>query len=241
MESLKRKLSLRWFPVCRRRYKLDTVDSLPGDLDPQQFLSHASNMGNSTANSALRRVVRLVALLNLGYFFIEFSVALGIKSVSLFADSIDFLEDASVNLLIFVSLGWSPLRRARLGMLLAGILLIPGLATFWTAWHNFRALAPPEPFALSATGIGALIVNLSCALMLTRYRRHAGSLARAAFLSARNDVFANIAIVGVGLATFYTRAIWPDLVVGMAIALLNADAAREVYSTAKKEKIAAES
>ena len=80
-----------------------------------------------TAN--LRRVVIAVAVLNLAYFGIEFGVALTIGSVSLFADSIDFLEDASLNLLIAVALGWSALSRARLGMALAGILLIPGLAT----------------------------------------------------------------------------------------------------------------
>ena len=42
---------------------------------------------------SLRRVVLAVALLNLGYFGVEFAVALAIGSVSLFADSIDFLED----------------------------------------------------------------------------------------------------------------------------------------------------
>jgi len=46
----------------------------------------------STDVAALRRAVRLVALLNLGYFGGEFTVALEIGSVSLFADSIDFLE-----------------------------------------------------------------------------------------------------------------------------------------------------
>ena len=55
----------------------------------------------------LRSIIRLVAILNLAYFGIEFAVALAIGSVSLFADSIDFLEDASVNLLILVALGWS--------------------------------------------------------------------------------------------------------------------------------------
>jgi Co/Zn/Cd efflux system component len=55
----------------------------------------------------LRRVVARVAVLNLGYFGIEISVALAIGSVSLFADSIDFLEDASVNFLILIALGWS--------------------------------------------------------------------------------------------------------------------------------------
>jgi Co/Zn/Cd efflux system component len=129
----------------------------------------------------LRRVAWRVAVLNLGYFGIEFAVALAIGSVSLFADSIDFLEDASVNFLIVVALRWTARERARLGMLLAGILLAPSLATLWTAWEKFNGLMPPNPTALSLAGAGALFVNLSCALMLANYRAHGGSLTRAAF------------------------------------------------------------
>lgn len=184
----------------------------------------------------LRRVVRRVALLNLGYFGVEFAVALAIGSVSLFADSVDFLEDASVNLLILVALGWSAGLRARLGMLLAGILLVPGLATLWTAWEKFWTPSPPEPLALSLTGLGALAVNLGCAVMLARYRHHSGSLTKAAFLSARNDALANVAIVAAGLVTaFLWRSAWPDLVVGLGIAAMNADAAREVWGAAREE------
>ncbi len=188
-----------------------------------------------TGQADLRRVVRLVAILNLAYFGVEFAVAVHIGSVSLFADSIDFLEDASVNFLILAALRWSASRRARLGMTLAGILLVPGLATVWTAWHKFLLPVPPSPLPLSLAGAGALAVNLSCALMLTRYRHHAGSLTRAAFLSARNDALANVAIIGAGLATLYLRSAWPDLIVGLGIALMNADAAREVYTTARAE------
>jgi len=189
-----------------------------------------------TADSALRRVVRLVAVLNVAHFGVEFAVALVIGSVSLFADSIDFLEDPSINFLILIALGWSAPRRARVGMALAGILLIPGLATLWMAWEKFNVPAPPEPLALSLTGLGALAVNLSCALMLARYRRQGGSLTRAAFLSARNDTLANVAIIAAGLVTaFLWRSAWPDLIVGLGIAVLNADAAREVLTAARDE------
>lgn len=126
-------------------------------------------MSNATDHSALRRVVRWVALLNLGYFGIEFAVALAIGSVSLFADSIDFLEDTSVNFLILVALGWSPKNRARVGMALALILLVPGIATIWTAWEKFNVPVPPEPLPLSLGGAGALAINLSCAFMLERF------------------------------------------------------------------------
>ena len=63
----------------------------------------AANTAKSTLS--LRKVVIIVAVLNLAYFGVEFAVALTIGSVSLFADSIDFLEDASVNLLIAIALG----------------------------------------------------------------------------------------------------------------------------------------
>jgi Co/Zn/Cd efflux system component len=55
----------------------------------------------------LSDAVRIVAILNAAYFGIEFAVALRIGSVSLFADSIDFLEDAAVNFLILFALAWS--------------------------------------------------------------------------------------------------------------------------------------
>ena len=113
--------------------------------------------------------------------------------------------------------------------------LVPGLATLWEAWQKFSLPVPPAPVPLTLTGVGALAVNLSCALALTRYRQHAGSLTRAAFLSARNDVFANLAIILAGLVTVYVRSPWPDLAVGIGIALLNADAAREIYTTALAE------
>jgi Co/Zn/Cd efflux system component len=123
--------------------------------------------------------------------------------VSLFADRIDFLEDASVNFLILNALGATARERARVGMALAGILLVPGLPMLWTAWEKFSLPAAPDPVLLSLTGAGALAVNMSCALMLTHYRRHSGSLTKAAFFSARNDAVANIAIIAVGLVTAY--------------------------------------
>ena len=193
-------------------------------------------MNLSHTDPGLRRMVRLVALLNLGYFGVEFAVALAIGSVSLFADSVDFLEDASVNFLILAALGWTAKHRARVGVALVGILLVPGLATLWMAWEKFNVPVPPGPLPLSLAGAGALLVNLSCAFMLARYRAHGGSLTRAAFLSSRNDAFANVAIIAAGLVTaFLWPSAWPDLLVGLGIAAMNADAAREVWTAAREE------
>ena len=192
-------------------------------------------MTGTMPSPSLRRAVLTVAILNLGYFFIEFAAAISIGSVSLFADSIDFLEDTSVNILILLALGWSLAARSRVGMALALILLVPGLAALWTAWNKIASPLPPEPVTLTIVGAGALAINLTCALILARFRKHSGSLTKAAFLSARNDAYANIAIIAAGSVTALTQSIWPDIIVGLGIAAMNATAAKEVWEAARKE------
>lgn len=192
-------------------------------------------------DARLRRTVILVALLNLAYFAVEFAVASRIDSVALFADSADFLEDASVNILIFFALAWSSRTRARVGMVMACVLLAPAVAFVWTAWSKFMVPVPPDPFALTLTGLGALAVNLTCALLLVAHRHAQGSLTRAAFLSARNDALANVGIILAGLVTaFWWFSPWPDVIVGMAIAYMNLDAAREIWEAVRAEHKAAQ-
>jgi Co/Zn/Cd efflux system component len=185
---------------------------------------------------ALRRAVGWVAALNLAYFTVEFAIARHIGSVSLFADSIDFLEDTALNTLILVALGWQPRRRAQLGFLLAAVLLVPGVATLWTAWHKWLLPLSPSPLGLSLTALGALAVNFSCALLLARVRHAGGSLSRAAFLSARNDVWANLAILAAAGLTLAWRSAWPDLAVGLGILAMSLGAAREIWLRARAER-----
>lgn len=189
-----------------------------------------------TIDDGLRQAVAIVALLNLAYFGVEFSVAVAIGSVSLFADSADFFEDAAVNFLIMVTLIWTPRRKAYVGMFLAGMLLFPAMAMLWALWSKVQSPLPPAPLKLSLTGLGALTINLSCAFLLARYRHHGGSMTKAAFLSARNDALANIAIIGAGLLTAIRPSVWPDVAVGLGIAWMNIDAATAVWRAAWAER-----
>ena len=184
----------------------------------------------------MRRTLSRVAALNLGYFALEFAVARRIGSVSLFADSIDFLEDCALNTLILLALGWQPRRRASLGIVLAALLLVPGVATVWTAWQKLLLPVAPPPLPLSLTALGALTVNFGCALLLAQVRHLGGSLARAAYLSARNDVWASLAILAAAGLTLAWHSPWPDVAVGLAILAMSLGAAREVYRRARIEQ-----
>jgi Co/Zn/Cd efflux system component len=193
------------------------------------------------SDGPLRKTLWLVIALNLAFFVIEFVVAAEIGAVSLFADSVDFLEDTAMAILVLGALRFAPLVRARLGFALAGVLLLPAVAMVVTLVHKFTMPVPhtPEAPPLALTGLAALVVNTTCALPLARVRDEAGSLTRAAFLSARNDTLANIAIMAAAGVTALWPSIWPDIVVGAGIAALNADSARDIWHAARRDHSAA--
>lgn len=121
-----------------------------------------------------------------------------------------------MNGLIWLAFGWQPHRRGVLGIVLAGILLIPGIATLWTAWGKLMAPLAPAPMPLSLAAFGALVINLFCAFTLARVRNAGGSLSQAAFLSARNDALVNVAMIAAAVVTVFWRSPWPDFAVGSA-------------------------
>ena len=184
--------------------------------------------------SGARRIVAWVAALNLIGFFGEFIVASIIGSASLFANAADFLEDFLINALVLAALHWSATGRRKASYGLAGLILIPALASFGMAIWKIISGAVPEPLALSGTAVAATIINLVCAVLLLQLR-HGGALTRGAWLAARNDVTANVLIIAAGLLMIVWASPWPDIVVGIIIGAINLRAAAEVFEQARAE------
>lgn len=191
------------------------------------------NAANLTSHS--RRIVAIVAGLNLLGFAGEIIIASIIGSASLFADAADFLEDFLINLLVLTALGWSVASRRKASVGLAGLILIPAVAAFGTAIWKIITGTPPEAFTLSGTAIAAGLINLVCALLLLSLRNGGEALVRGAWLAARNDVLANILILAAGIVTIFWATIWPDVVVGIIIGVINLGAAKEVLEQARAE------
>ncbi|GGK43453.1 cation transporter [Micrococcus flavus] len=188
---------------------------------------------------SLRTTVLTVALLNLAYMVVEIAVALSIRSVALVADSVDFFEDFAVNLLIFVALGWSLARRARVGKVMAGIIVLPAIAALVMAVVKIGDPEPPAAGALLWTAVGAILVNLVCVGLLSRFRADGGSLTAAAWLAARNDLIAGVVLIALAGATALTASGWADIIVGVLLVVLNGSAAKEVWEAATEEELAA--
>ena len=193
--------------------------------------------GLTAAERSLRKAVMWVAILNLAYGVVEFTMSRLIGSVSLAADSIDFVEDGLLNILIFFAVAWTLHRRARIGHALALIILVPAAATLVTVVLKVLDPTRPETVPLTVTAVGALLVNLACAWILVSHRKTGGSLASAAWLSARNDAFANLAILAAAAVALGWRSGWPDIIVGVGIAYINADAGLKVWRAASRERL----
>lgn len=203
-------------------------------------MSAYDDQGRAAADRGrLRRVVVAVALMNLAYFFVEFAVAQVSGSVSLLADSVDFLEDAAVNMLIFLALGWPLARRAVVGKAMAVIILGPAALAGWEAAQRFSDPVAPAVAPVVLASLGAIVVNGASAWLLVRVRHHGGSLSSAAFLSARNDVLINTSIIVMALVTSWTDSGWPDLLLGCLIIGLALHAAYEVWELSEEERLGA--
>jgi Co/Zn/Cd efflux system component len=183
----------------------------------------------------LRRTVIIVAVLNFVFFIVEFVSGRVFDSVALLGDSIDFLEDAAVNILILLALGWSLTARVRVSYLFAGLLLLPGITFLWVGIDKISEPTVPDSLGMSLVGLGALAVNVSCAVLVARHRTEEGGLVQAAFLVARNDAIANLLIITAGIVTLFLLSPVPDLIVGLVIFVMNLDAALTVVKAARRE------
>src|SRR3546814_20429499 len=97
-------MSMR-FKCSMRNPRSAKTTALMTSSEPQQT-STAQTSISMYSDMGLRRVVIIIALANLAYFFFAFAMARRIGSVSLFVDSIAFLDDDAVNLLIALAIGW---------------------------------------------------------------------------------------------------------------------------------------
>jgi Co/Zn/Cd efflux system component len=185
----------------------------------------------------LRKTVAIVSILNFFYFVVEFTFAQILGSLSLLSDSLDFLEDASINLLIFIAFAWSIAARKVLSYFLAVILLIPGVLFIYSAISRINEPVVPNGAGMSLIGFGALIINIYCAYILLKHKSEEGGLAKAAYLSARNDALANVLIICAGLITYFWRSQMPDLLIGVAIFVMNFDAAIQVINSQRKNRV----
>jgi Co/Zn/Cd efflux system component len=181
-----------------------------------------------------RKALWIVASMNLGFGMAEIIGGFIANSQALKADALDFLGDGSITFVALFALAWTAAARARVA-LVQGIFLA-GLGIWVIAMAAWRALnaVPPEAELMGGIGIVALLINVSAALILARFREGDANV-RAVWLFSRNDALANVAVILAALAVAWTNSAWPDLIVAACIAGLFIHSSAEIIRTARLE------
>ncbi len=177
----------------------------------------------------------IVVLLNLGFGLVEIVGGFFARSQALKADALDFLGDGSITLVGLFALAWAEHTRARVALTQGCFLAALGLGVIGAAiWRSMNAIAP-EAGLMGGLGVAGLIVNISAALALMRFREGGDANARAIWLFSRNDALANIAVIIAAALVAWLKTAWPDLLVAAIIALLFLHSAWEIFRDARAE------
>lgn len=166
-----------------------------------------------------RRVLWTVLLINLGMFFIEGGFSLVARSTSLFADSLDMLGDSFVYGISLFVIGKSTKWNTSVSLLKGIIMTLFGIGVLSQAVYRFLGLSLPDPQIMGGVGLLALTANFICAFLLLKHREDNINM-RSTWLCSRNDVIANLSVLGAAAAVSLTQSKLPDLLVGSVIAAL---------------------
>ena len=185
-------------------------------------------------DTSYRRVLWIALAINAAMFGIEIAGGVAAGSASLLADALDFAGDAANYGLSLAVLGLSLTWRARAALVKAASMALFGVAVLAkTAWGLLHGV-PPEVLTMGAIAALALAANLFVVALLYAHRQGDANM-RSVWLCTRNDVLANLAVMGAALGVYGTGDAWPDLAVAAIIASLALGGALSVLRQARGE------
>lgn len=182
-----------------------------------------------------RKALWIALVLNALMLFVEIIGGSQARSVSLWADALDFAGDAAnyaISLAVLsMTLYWRATAALLKGITMAAFGIFVIVKVFWSWWLGVT----PEPMLMGAIGVLALAVNVICALMLYAFRDGDANM-RSVWLCSRNDAIANIAIIVAAIGVFGTGTMFPDLFVAFVIAYLGVSSGLAVIKQARMER-----
>jgi Co/Zn/Cd efflux system component len=165
------------------------------------------------------RILRTVLAINALMFIVEAAAGLLAGSAALLGDSLDMLGDALVYGVSLAVIGRSPRARAGAAAMKGTAMLLFGIAVLADVGYKLYTQRTPDAALMSITAAIALAANSICLVLLTRHRADDINM-RSAWICSRNDLAANIGVLLAAAGVFFTRSIWPDILVGLAITAL---------------------
>ncbi len=182
-----------------------------------------------------RKILQIALVLNVTMFIVGLIAGILAQSISLIADSLDMLADASAYTIGLFAIGQSLRFKAITTTLSGSLLLMLGIGVLVEVAHRTWLGSFPESTTMMIVACISLTVNANVLHLLDQFRKGEVHL-RAAWIFTRADVIVNLSVIISGALVALTHSRYPDLIIGFAIGLYVIKEAFEILDNARKVK-----
>ena len=168
-------------------------------------------------------------------FVVEITLGIWAESTALIADSLDMLADATVYGIGLYAVGKPVLSKVRVAHTSGIFQIFLGSVVVVDVIRRFIYGSEPEPLIMLVVGTVALIANLICLKLIFRHR-HGEVHMRASWIFSKNDVIANVGILLAAGLVYVLDSRYPDMVIGLMIAVIVIRGGFSIVRDASKEK-----
>ena len=183
------------------------------------------------------RVLIWLLLINAAMFLVEFGVGWWAQSTALIADAMDMLADAMVYGVGLYAVGKPLSAKVRAASLSGWLQVGIGLLVLADIVRRFVYGSEPVSNLMMLMGLVALIANTVCLGLISKHRDGEVHM-RASWIFSKNDVIANVGVILAGVLVALTASRIPDLVIGIAVALLVLRGGVQILRDARAESSA---
>jgi cobalt-zinc-cadmium efflux system protein len=182
---------------------------------------------------ATRHALRTALWLNVALSASLMTAGVVADSSGLIANALDNTSDAAVYTISYYAATRGARWKVRAARLSGVMLLLLSSGVLLDVGRRFISGSEPVSAIMIAMTVVAAAINVVC-LKLLRRSRHDDVSLRAAWTFSINDFVSNLGLLVAGILVAWLGRAWPDLVLGVAIALVTAKGGVEILADARR-------
>lgn len=178
--------------------------------------------------------LKVVLAINAVMFAVELIAGMMAGSTALLSDSLDNLGDALTYGFSLYAVSRGSHAKARVALFKGVLILAAGIFVLSQVAYRIAVPVIPAHETMGLVSLLALLANGTCLALLWKHREEDINMS-SVWECSRNDIASNIAVFVAAGGVWLTHSGWPDILIGLALALLFLKSAVKVLKGAIAE------
>ena len=165
------------------------------------------------------KILKIVLLINVVLFCLTAFYGWIANSTGLMSESVDDFGDAVTYALSLYVIYKSNQMKAKVAFVKGCLILVGALFVLSQVVQHVIDNTVPIFETMGAVGFTALLLNMACFFLLTKYREQDINMS-SVWECSRNDILNNVSIIVASVLVWLTNLGWADIAVGLVLSLL---------------------